>query len=58
VRVLETAARTAGRSRLVERLFGDLAVDDTLLRSRLEWTPPFTVDEGLRAMAAAVRRGR
>ncbi|MBK7670710.1 MAG: NAD-dependent dehydratase [bacterium] len=45
VRVLETAARTAGRSRPVERLFSGLEVDDTLLRSQLEWTPPFTVDE-------------
>lgn len=48
--LLATAARALGRGAVAERLFGDLAVDDARLRAALGWTPPFTVDEGLRAM--------
>jgi nucleoside-diphosphate-sugar epimerase len=36
----------------VDRLFGDLAVDDAKLRRRFDWRPPFTVDEGLALLVA------
>jgi nucleoside-diphosphate-sugar epimerase len=31
---------------------GSLAVDFSLIRRELGWTPPFSLDEGLRATAA------
>lgn len=49
-RLLEVAARAVGRGRLADRLFGDLAVDDALVREKLGWTPPFTLEEGLGEM--------
>jgi nucleoside-diphosphate-sugar epimerase len=40
-------ARLLGRSEEAERLLGSLRIDGSLIRSRLGWTPPFTVDAGL-----------
>lgn len=42
-----------GRAGLADRLFGSLTVDDTAIRRDLGWTPPLTVDDGLRKMLAA-----
>jgi nucleoside-diphosphate-sugar epimerase len=57
-RLLETTSRALGRASLADRLFGDLAVDDALIREKLGWTPPFTLEEGLREMVrGAARRG-
>ncbi|MBI4061607.1 MAG: NAD-dependent epimerase/dehydratase family protein [Elusimicrobia bacterium] len=50
-RALLWCARLAGRSSEAERLTGSLRVDGSLMRSRLGWTPPFTVDQGLRETA-------
>lgn len=49
--LLALPARLLGKGAAAERLTGSLVVDDAPLRA-LGWTPPQTVDEGLRAMAA------
>lgn len=53
--------RVTGKSGAVRRLLGSLKVDSTRIRSTLEWSPPFTVAEGLAATAnwySRERRGR
>jgi UDP-glucose 4-epimerase len=45
--VLRGSARLAGRGDAFARLFEPLQASPAHLRSRLSWTPPFTVDEGL-----------
>jgi len=52
VSLLRAAATLAGKSALVTRLLDSLSVDDTSIRRDLGWTPPFTLDEGLRETAA------
>ena len=48
---LLAAATLAGRTGVVSRLCGSLQVDITKTRQLLGWTPPVTVDEGLRRAA-------
>ena len=58
---LALAARLLGRADLWQRLGGTLQVDSAPTRQRLNWTPPVSVDEGLRAAVAslaAVQRAR
>lgn len=45
---LEMAAALAGRRNVVQRLIGSLSVDISKARQQLAWSPPFSVDEGLR----------
>lgn len=52
VPLLRAAATLAGKSALVTRLLDSLSVDDTSIRRDLGWSPPFTLDEGLRETAA------
>ncbi len=52
---LRLAARCLGRKADAARLLGSLTVDDRRFRRRLEWTPPFTVDEGFADTAAWLR---
>ena len=49
--VLRLAGKITGRAAEVERLIGSLQVDITHTREVLGWTPPVSVDEGLRATA-------
>ena len=42
--------RLAGREAWIERLTGDARVDVGPLRETLGWTPPYTMDEGLRTL--------
>jgi len=46
-RMLALAGRLSGRSGVIERLTGSLTVDDGPTRERLDWQPPFSVDQGL-----------
>lgn len=55
--LLAAAGRLAGRGAAVERLLGDLAVDDRRLRARLGWVPPATAEAGLAATAGWWRAG-
>ncbi len=45
-------ARITGKSAAIERLLGSLRVDDGKIRRELDWTPPFTVLQGLGRTAA------
>jgi nucleoside-diphosphate-sugar epimerase len=50
--VLARLLRLAGREGWIERLTGDAFVDAAPLRETLGWTPPHTMDEGLRSLRA------
>jgi nucleoside-diphosphate-sugar epimerase len=49
--LLGLAGTLAGRADSVARLIESLVIDDTDTRAVLGWTPPYTVDEGLKATA-------
>ena len=51
VGLLRTLARVVGREHAIRRLVDCLRVDDTLIRGRLGWRPPYDVDQGLRETA-------
>ena len=54
-RFLCAAGAALGRARQMARLTGDLAVDSSLLRSRLGWRPAVSIDEALAETAAWYR---
>lgn len=47
VGLLEFAGALLGKRAAVARLTGSLHVDSSAIRSRLEWTPPFSTQQGL-----------
>ena len=49
--LLRTAATILGRKEQMDRLFGTLRVNDEKLRRELDWTPPYTLEQGLLATA-------
>jgi len=56
VPVLRMLVAFAKKPALATRLSGSLAVDSSKIRRELDWSPPFTLDEGLRETAAWYRR--
>ena len=46
--MLRLGARAAGQADKLARLIDALVVDDTKLRTMLGWSPPFTIEAGLR----------
>jgi len=56
VGVLELAGALLGKRAAVARLTGSLYVDSSLIRSRLGWTPPYTMRQSLDATVAALLR--
>jgi nucleoside-diphosphate-sugar epimerase len=46
--LLRTLFRIAGRERDFRRLFDPLELDSGRIRARLDWSPPVSLDEGLR----------
>ncbi len=58
--LLRLAGHLTGRSDAVGRLLDSLAVDDGKIRTQLDWTPPFTMAQGLAETVSwfASRRGR
>lgn len=54
--LLKTGAALVGRPELAQRLCGNLQVDISKTRALLGWTPPISVDEGLRRAAEGFRR--
>jgi len=55
VGVLALAGALLGKRAAVARLTGSLFVDSSLIRSRLGWTPPYTMGQGLDATVAALQ---
>lgn len=54
--VLEFGGALLGKRAAVARLTGSLWVDSSLIRSRLGWTPPYALRQGLNATVAAYKR--
>jgi nucleoside-diphosphate-sugar epimerase len=54
VGMLLAGAKLLGRGPSIRRLCGNLQVNISLARETLAWTPPFTVDEGLRKTLAGI----
>ena len=54
VSLLNLAARIAGRQSVADRLCQSLQVDIHKTKDVLEWSPPFTVEQGLQATAATL----
>jgi nucleoside-diphosphate-sugar epimerase len=50
--LLRAAAALAGRSDIAQKLIGSLQVDASHTRETLTWSPPISVSEGLRRVAA------
>jgi UDP-glucose 4-epimerase len=53
VRVIEFVGVLFGKRAAVARLTGSLWVDSSLIRSRLNWTPPYSMEAGLAATVAS-----
>lgn len=49
--LLRAVATLAGRSEQIDRLFGSLQVSNEKICGELSWSPPYTLDQGLRATA-------
>ena len=56
VSVLKLGAALVGKPELAQRLCGSLQVDMSKTRELLGWTPPFSVDEGLKKAAKGYSR--
>ncbi|MFN3751972.1 MAG: UDP-glucose 4-epimerase family protein [Thiobacillus sp.] len=55
VGMLEFAGALLGKRAAVQRLTGSLWLDSSLIRSRLGWTPPYSMQDGLAATLGAWR---
>jgi nucleoside-diphosphate-sugar epimerase len=53
--ILKFLAGMAGRSAEAARLLGSLQIDSGKIRRELNWTPPYTLQQGLQATAAWYR---
>lgn len=53
--LLELAAALFGKDHVYRRLCGSLQIDGSKVRQQLNWTPPVSVDEGLRRAALGLR---
>ena len=49
--LLKMIGNVAGKSSEIERLTGSLQIDSSKIRRELNWTPPFTMEQGLRKTA-------
>ena len=49
--LLKMIGNITGKSSEVERLTGSLQIDSAKIRRELSWTPPFTMEQGLRMTA-------
>ncbi len=55
--LLRLAGLLTGKSAEVERLLGSLRVDSSKIRRELQWTPPFSMTQGLRETAVWYSEG-
>jgi nucleoside-diphosphate-sugar epimerase len=51
--LIETIAKLAGKGAVTGRLFGSLQVDIQKSRKLLNWSPPYSLSDGLRITIAA-----
>lgn len=58
ISLLRLGAAVTGRGAELLRLTGSLVIDGSCIRRQLGWHPPYTVDQGLVATAAAFRKSR
>ena len=49
--LLRLTTKLLGKADIGDRLLGSLQVDSSKIRQMLDWTPPYTVDQGLQATA-------
>ena len=45
--LMELAGQLTGKSDEIARLLGSLCIDSSKIRSELDWTPPYTLEQGL-----------
>ena len=45
--LMKLAGRMTGKSDEIARLLGSLCIDSSKIRSELDWTPPYTLEQGL-----------
>jgi nucleoside-diphosphate-sugar epimerase len=55
--LLEFGLKLVGKKKLTQRLCGSLQIDISKAKKLLNWTPPISVDEGLRRTAEEFLRG-
>jgi UDP-4-keto-D-QuiNAc 4-reductase len=53
---LKAVLHATGRAETADRLLGDLEIDTSKARRLLDWQPPVSVEEGLKAAAEGLRR--
>ncbi len=49
--LMKLAGKLTGKSDAVERLVSSLTIDSSKIRHELNWTPPYTMDQGLKETA-------
>lgn len=49
--IMRATARITGKTAALDRLLGSLAVDSRYIRQQLDWSPPYTMDQGLEVTA-------
>ena len=54
--LMQLTAGITGRSAMFDRLAGSLCIDHAEIRRELDWTPPYTLTQGLAETAAWFRR--
>ena len=50
-RAMRLAGRLLGKADAVDRLLGSLTVDISKIRRELNWSPPYTMEQGLKETA-------
>lgn len=50
--LFKLAGKLTGKADVVDRLVGDLKVDSSKAQQLLDWTPPYTVEQGIKATVA------
>lgn len=53
ISLLHALGAVTGKRAAIERLTGSLVIDDSKIRTKLGWNPPFTMEEGLRECFSA-----
>lgn len=55
IALVKLAGRLAGKEEQIERLLGSLQIDSSKIRQQLNWTPPFSLQQGLNVTAVWYR---